>query len=55
MRSLEGKEANRKIMHNASSMSRTASVKVGYLQNFDHGWVFRLEDHRISPFLDNMV
>lgn len=42
MRSLEGREANRIIMHNASSMSRTASVKVGYLRKIDHRWVFRL-------------
>lgn len=30
-REVEGSEANKKIMHNASSMSRTASMKVGYL------------------------
>jgi hypothetical protein len=30
-RELDGREEKRKIMHRASSMSRTASMKVGYL------------------------
>lgn len=30
-RDVAGRFANKKMMHNASSMSRTASIKVGYL------------------------
>jgi hypothetical protein len=33
IRGFEGREAKRKIMQRASSISRTASIKVGYLAN----------------------
>lgn len=33
MRVFEGRDANKKIMQRASSMSLTASMKVGYLQS----------------------
>jgi hypothetical protein len=56
IRSFDGSEANRKIIHNASSMSRTASTNVGYL--WKKGDVQRRLSWQVielSPLLDDMV
>jgi hypothetical protein len=44
-RDVAGRFANKKIMHRASSMSRTASMKVGYL-NFTSNFRMNVEIER---------
>ena len=50
----EGREAKRKIMQRASSMSRTASMNVGYLRRNEPWWIQQgglfhfVQDHRGS-------
>ena len=51
-RGLEGRDAKRKIMHKASSMSRIASIKDGYL-NLISTWL--LQYLRSIPLFDNMI
>ena len=53
-RELDGREEKRNIMHRASSMSRTASMKVGYLA--EEMYKIIVEHHfRYAPFLDYVV
>lgn len=51
-RALEGREANKKTMQRASSMSRTASMKVGYLKD---EMMYKLQGKACSPLLDDVV
>jgi len=53
-RDVAGRFANKKIMHRASSVSRTASMKVGYLY-FTSNSSTNAEQNVLLPLFNDMV